>query len=176
MSSNKSVFIDVDSQLDFLYPAGALYVPGAEMIVPAIAALNRHAAAHCIPLISTADAHLEHDPEFALWPAHCVYGTLGQRKPAETIVAGQRLVTKRNINAFAEPGLERELAAIAPARCVVYGVATDICVFHIANGLAQRGYPVEIVADAVRGIDESKVEQMRQTFRFRTIAEATANA
>ena len=32
-----AVFFDVDSQLDFLYPAGALYVPGAERIVPAIA-------------------------------------------------------------------------------------------------------------------------------------------
>lgn len=176
MSSNNTVFIDVDSQIDFLYPAGALYVPGAELIVPAIATLNRHAASHSIPLISTADDHLENDPEFAHWPAHCVRGTLGQRKPAETIVAGHRLVTKRNVNAFAEPALEKELAALAPARCVVYGVATDICVFHIANGLAQRGYSVEIVADAVRGIDESKIEQMRQTFRFRTIAEATANA
>ena len=29
----KSVFFDVDTQIDFLYPAGALYVPGAESIV-----------------------------------------------------------------------------------------------------------------------------------------------
>ena len=40
----KTVFFDVDTQLDFLYPAGALYVPGAERIVPAIARLNRFAA------------------------------------------------------------------------------------------------------------------------------------
>ena len=53
----KTVFFDIDSQLDFLYPAGALYVPGAERIVPAIARLNRFAAAHGIPVISTTDAH-----------------------------------------------------------------------------------------------------------------------
>ena len=29
-----TVFFDVDTQIDFLYPAGALYVPGAESIVP----------------------------------------------------------------------------------------------------------------------------------------------
>ena len=34
----KTVFVDVDTQLDFLYPAGALYVPGGERIVPAIIA------------------------------------------------------------------------------------------------------------------------------------------
>ncbi len=40
----KTVFFDVDTQIDFLYPAGALYVPGAETIVDRIAALNRFAA------------------------------------------------------------------------------------------------------------------------------------
>ena len=60
------VFVDVDSQLDFLYPSGALYVPHAERIVPAIARLNRFAAARGIPVISTTDAHTEDDPEFKL--------------------------------------------------------------------------------------------------------------
>lgn len=176
MSISNTVFIDVDTQLDFLYPAGALYVPGAELIVPAIATLNRYAAAHDIPLISTVDDHLENDPEFKLWPAHCVQGTLGQRKPAETIVTGQRIVSKRNVNAFIEPNLETLIMQIKPDHCLVYGVATDICVFHVANGLKERGYAVEIVADAVRGIDESKIAQMRHTFRFRTIGEVTSNA
>jgi nicotinamidase/pyrazinamidase len=36
-----TVFFDVDTQLDFLYPAGALHVPGAESIVPQVAALIR---------------------------------------------------------------------------------------------------------------------------------------
>ena len=36
-----TVFLDVDTQIDFLYPAGALYVPGAEAIVPVVAKLNR---------------------------------------------------------------------------------------------------------------------------------------
>ena len=39
----KTVFVDVDTQIDFLFPAGALYVPGAEALVPKIAALNRYA-------------------------------------------------------------------------------------------------------------------------------------
>jgi len=86
-----TAFFDVDSQLDFLYPAGALYVPGAERIVPAIAHLNRFAAAHGIPVVSTTDAHTENDPEFAIWPHHCVAGTWGQRK-AETTLLEKRVV------------------------------------------------------------------------------------
>ena len=30
----KTVFVDVDTQIDFLFPAGALYVPGAERLLP----------------------------------------------------------------------------------------------------------------------------------------------
>ena len=82
----KTVFFDIDSQLDFLYPAGALYVPNAERIVPAIARLNRFAAAHGIPVVSTTDAHAENDPEFSVWPPHCVAGTWGQRKAQATLV------------------------------------------------------------------------------------------
>ena len=44
-----TLFFDVDTQIDFLFPAGALYVPGAERIVPAIARLNQYAAAHRSP-------------------------------------------------------------------------------------------------------------------------------
>src|ERR1700676_5549960 len=80
------VFFDVDTQLDFLYPAGALYVPGAEHIVPQVAALNRYAAEHRIPVVSRGDAHTEDDPEFREWPPHCVAGTAGQQKPASTLL------------------------------------------------------------------------------------------
>ena len=40
-----TVFIDVDTQLDFLFPSGALYVPGAERLIPTLAHLTRYAAA-----------------------------------------------------------------------------------------------------------------------------------
>ena len=87
----KTIFFDIDSQLDFLYPAGALYVPGAERIVPAIERLNRHAAVYDIPVISTTDAHTENDPEFKVWPPHCVAGTIGQHK-AEATLLDKRVV------------------------------------------------------------------------------------
>ncbi len=49
----KTVFFDVDTQIDFMFPAGALYVPGAETILGTVAKLNHHAARHRIPVIST---------------------------------------------------------------------------------------------------------------------------
>ena len=53
----RTVFFDIDTQLDFLYPVGALYVPSAARIVPVVARLNRFAAERGIPVVSTVDAH-----------------------------------------------------------------------------------------------------------------------
>ena len=34
------LYFDIDTQIDFMFPAGALYVPGAEKLLPRIAQLN----------------------------------------------------------------------------------------------------------------------------------------
>src|SRR6185437_14578387 len=37
----KKAFFDIDTQIDILFPAGALYAPGAERVVEPVARLNR---------------------------------------------------------------------------------------------------------------------------------------
>ena len=53
----KTVYFDVDTQIDFMYPAGSFYVPGASALIRRIAALNHFAASQGMPLVSTMDAH-----------------------------------------------------------------------------------------------------------------------
>jgi nicotinamidase/pyrazinamidase len=167
----KTVFFDIDTQIDFVYPAGALYVPGAETILPVIGELNRRA-----PLvISTMDAHSEDDPEFQIYPHHCVVGTTGQHKPAISLVdqratvpctedVRQFILEKQKLDCFSSPHLEPLLARVNADRYVVYGVVTEICVFYAAFGLLKRGQPVEIVTDAVRALDEQAASKMFQEF------------
>ena len=149
----KTIFFDVDSQLDFMFPSGALYVPGAETIVDRLAALNRHAMTNGIPLISTMDSHSEDDPEFSVYPHHCVVGTLGQRKVASTMV-GQTISTKGNLDCFSNPALPELLDRLQAERYVVYGVVTEICIKIAAEGFLKRGGRVEVVTDAVRSLSE----------------------
>lgn len=165
----KTVFFDIDSQLDFLYPAGALYVPGAERIVPAIARLNRFAAQRGIPVVSTTDAHFEDDVEFKIWPRHCVAGTIGQHKAESTLLekrvtipnracdlaidgAQQIIVEKQTVDVFAAPNLSRIVERLGADRYVVYGVVTEICVLYAARGLLKTGKPVIVVTDAIRSL------------------------
>lgn len=162
----KAVFFDVDTQLDFLVPAGALYVPGAERIIPALARLNRHAAERGIPLLSTMDAHSENDPEFQTWPAHCVSGTWGQRKPAELLV-GQRMLEKKVLNCFSVPELPGILSEIGAQKAIVYGVVTEICVRYAAFGLLDAGLQVEWVAGACQSLSPAAEEETIRTFTAR---------
>jgi len=169
----KTVFFDVDTQIDFLYPAGALYVPGAEKIVPMVADLNRRA-----PLvISTMCTHAEDDPEFKEYPHHCVAGTTGQQKPAILLrekratvpssVEGieQLILEKQELNCFSNRHLSPLLAELNADRYVVYGVVTEICVRLCAFGLLKTGKRVELVTDAVKALDGSMGQKVFADFR-----------
>ena len=177
----KPVFFDVDTQLDFIYPSGALYVPGAEKIVSQIAALNQFAGKQGIPLISTTDAHTENDPEFKAWPPHCVAGCLGQHKPEATLLsrrmvvpntpvdldidgAQQLLLEKQTFDCFTNVNLARLLERYRAERYVVYGVVTEICVKLAATGLLKTGKRVELVTDAVRSLDDTVSAEMTNAF------------
>ncbi len=175
------VFLDVDTQVDFMLPSGALYVPQAEEIVPQLKDLMRFAQLHHIPVISSADAHPPDDPSFAQWPPHCVVGTPGQRRIPETELGGARVVANRP-GAFAPPAnwsgqtviekTEYDVStnlnfeavldslhhwlgrSLGEVRFVVFGVATEYCVRGSALALRHRGLPVDLVTDAIKPITE----------------------
>ena len=178
----KTVFFDIDTQIDFMLPAGALYVPGAEGILPAVAGLNQFAAANGMMVVSTMDAHTENDEEFLRWPPHCVAGCNGQRKPSQTLLASRAVVTsvpgwagpldtqqilleKQTFDCFSNPNLSRVLQELAADRYVVYGVVTEICVQFALFGLLRTGARVEIVGDAVRSLRAEAAEAMLVQFR-----------
>ena len=176
----KTVFFDVDTQIDFLYPAGALYVPGAEKVVEQITTLNRFTGAHGIPLVSTMDAHSEDDPEFKAWPPHCVVATTGQQKPEATLLskrvaipntrgvlnmdAQQFLLEKQTFDCFTNVNLAALLEKFGAERYVVYGVVTEICVKLAAFGLLKTGKRVELVTDAVRSLKDAASAEMTAAF------------
>jgi nicotinamidase/pyrazinamidase len=159
----KTVFFDIDTQIDFMYPAGALYVPGAERILQRVAELNQRAPF----VISTMCAHTENDLEFTSYPHHCVVDTVGQRKPSVTLIsdpARQAILEKKELDCFSSPRLAQLLAEHGAERCVVYGVVTEICVRLAAFGLLRTGRRVEIVTDAVQALDKNTAQSMLSEF------------
>jgi nicotinamidase/pyrazinamidase len=157
---------DIDTQLDFMVPGGALYGKGAERLIPKVAALNRYAAENGIPVISTMCAHTEDAEEFKDWPPHCVVGTFGQNKPASTLLekrviipntpvdidvtgAQQIIVEKNNIDVFTNPNFLLLLDKLDIDECDVYGVFMDYCVKSAVLGLLKSGRKVRLLTEAV---------------------------
>lgn len=176
MPRNRLVFIDVDTQVDFMLPSGSLYVPGAENIIPNLERLRQFAETKGIPVISSMDAHSADDEEFQQFPPHCVKGTPGQKKVPETLLARQGilpnekqppladeeisryqqwLLEKQKFDLFTNVNADSLLEQFEAGPCVVYGVATEYCVRAAVLGLLQRGHPVELVVDAIREIEPS---------------------
>jgi len=173
----KLVFLDVDTQVDFMLPTGALYVPGAETIVPNLKRLMAHARENHIPVLASADAHPPDDPSFTQWPPHCVVGTPGQERIPETSFPG-RMVVRNQLGDLRPPAdwpdplaIEIEktaysvadnpnfeallvalMAALGPCQFVVFGVATEYCVHDSVMSLRRLGLPVALLTDAIRGI------------------------
>lgn len=166
----RTVYFDIDTQMDFMTPSGALAVPGAERLIPAIAAMNRRAWERGEVVVSTADAHAENDAEFRVWPAHCVKGTWGQAKPEQTlnreravvaneagsaiVDAPQYVVEKQALDCFTNVRLRELLERLKAERYVVYGVVTEYCVRCAVMGLLGTGARVEMAADGVIALNE----------------------
>jgi len=180
----KLAFFDIDTQIDFLFPAGALYVPGAERLIPALSRLNHFAAAHGIPLVSSTCAHSEDDPEFRDWPPHCIAGTVGHLKPPETLLekravinvapgeyaidgAQQILFEKNQLDITSSPNFQPLLNRLAADAYVVYGVVTEYCVRFAALALLATGKPVSLVTDAIQTLSAQASENTIREFTAR---------
>ena len=169
----KAIFVDIDTQFDFMNPNGNLYVKNAEKIIPNIKKLIDFALKNKIPIIASVDAHRENDPEFERFPPHCVKGTPGYEKIPETKVSNYEIVEnkpqevevspekeivieKQVFSLFDNINSDRILKKLGRSIAVIFGVATEYCVRASALGFLERGYEVLIVTDAVKEISEEE--------------------
>ena len=187
-------------QRDFMLPGGALYVPGAERLIPNIEKLVALARQGKAPLISSACQHTADDPEFKTFPPHCVRGTVGAELipearldgllrvpndpefalPKDVLRRPQVLLEKQVLDVFQNPHAA-EIAELhgRDAAFFVFGVVTEYCVRLAAKGLLERGRPVAVVFDAVETLQtdqgaQTTAELCAQGARLISTADAIA--
>jgi len=155
-------------------------VPGAMGAVPAMARLVEAARAAGIPHVASADDHeltdaeISESPDFeTTYPPHCLRGTNGAAKIAETSQADpvplaltvvpehwlrgrEFLLLKKSFDVFTNPNADVLLARLDPDEIVLFGVATDVCNDAAIRGLLARGRTVTFVEEASRGLDEGR--------------------
>jgi nicotinamidase/pyrazinamidase len=160
-------FFDIDTQIDFVFPAGALYTPGAEQVIPVVSQLNHYAGEQGIALISSMCAHGEDAREFQVWGPHCVVGTVGQQKPAATLLNDpqkQIIIEKDELDLFSNPEVIPLLDKLGIDECFVYGVLTEFCVRCAIMGLLKTGRRVSLVTDAIAHLSAAEAERVIEQF------------
>ena len=200
MVSRDFVFWEVDVQRDFVLPGGNLYVPGAEKLLPNIRRLTDAARQGKVLLASHGDFHTSNDPEFKIFPPHCVKGTLGSELVPEAITENvarvpnepearvpedlskyqQILLEKQTLSIFESRHAEALLDKLGTrAEFVVFGVVTEYCVSFAVKGLLERGRRVAVVTDAIETLKKEEgakavAEFVRLGARLVTTDEALA--
>jgi nicotinamidase/pyrazinamidase len=186
------IFWDVDTLHDFMKREGKLYVAGAEDIIPVVGALTDFAHARHIPIVASADQHDRSDDEISdspdwrvTFPPHCMRGTPGQLKIAETAlrdplviepepqdpgalrhrILGHRggfMLHKHTVDVFSNANTLTLLRTLDPEAVVIYGVATDFCDRHTVEGLLSYSprSRLFLVTDGIRAIDPEEGDRL----------------
>jgi nicotinamidase-related amidase len=150
----------IDLVEDFLSPSGPLYLgPEAARVVPAAAEELERARARGWPVVFVCDSHREGDPEFVLWPAHCLCGSPGAAVVAELAPRpGEPIIAKRRYSAFFGTDLDLTLRERGVKEIVLVGVCTNICVLYTAADARMRNYAVTVMAPATASFDQAAHE------------------
>ncbi|PLV59200.1 cysteine hydrolase family protein [Thermotoga sp. KOL6] len=149
----------IDIQRDFVDKEGSLYFDGAEKVIEPVLKLVEEFKEHKLPIITTQDWHSLDDPEFNIWPKHCIENTNGARltERLEKALEGYDLhfpVKKNRYSAFYNTNLEEIIKKNNIDEVFVCGVVTHICVLFTVEELRNREIPVKIVTEGVASYDE----------------------
>lgn len=200
MVSDKVIFWEVDTQTDFMLPGGKLYVPGAEKLLPNIRRLTDAARQDKVFLVSHGCFHTPDDPEFKIFPPHCVQGTAGAefvpealtnkvvrvpnddhaKLPSDLSAYQQILLEKQTLNIFESRHADALVQRLGDrAEFMVFGVVTEYCVGFAGKGLLQRGRRVAVVRDAIETLkreegDKAIAELQQLGARLITTSQALA--
>lgn len=198
MVSRDFIFWEVDVQRDFMLPGGSLYVPGAEKLLPNIRRLTDAARQGRVFLVSHGCFHPKNDPEFKIFPPHCLKGSAGSQLVPEALTDKvvrvdndpdakipqdlssyqQILLEKQTLNIFESRHADELVRRLGShAEFVVFGVVAEYCVSFAARGLLERGRRVAVVQDAIEALkpeDAAKTvaELQRLGARFITTEQA----
>ena len=191
------VFFDVDTQVDFMMPRGKLYVgPAALEALPVLKKLTSKAVKQDIMILGEVDRHFKDDKELARnggpYPDHCMDGTSGQHKIAETLpdnplfienrrygrsevedlVNGNRwlYLEKQSLDVFTNPNTETVLNMLGVTDAVVYGVVTELCVDVVVCEFVSRGIDVTVIEDAVCALDRTSARKAVENWKEKGVA------
>ena len=160
-----TALVVIDMQNDLVRKGGSLIVPDAEATVPAITRLLELARSSRMHVVYSQDTHRPGDPEWQIWPEHCLEGSWGWEIVAELAPAADDTVLRKvRYDAFYGTPLDHLLRLWGVRTVVICGTIANVAVQYTAASAALRWYGVVIPRDAISALEPFDLEStLRQT-------------
>ena len=156
LSAKNSALIIVDMQNDFVKDGGTLVVPSADQTVKPIRQLLNKCRDASMPVVYTQDTMYENDPEFDIWPEHCVFQTQGWEIIEELKPLKSELVCLKNrYDGFYGTNMEHYLSRVWKVEnVIIVGTVANICVLHTAGSAGLRWFNIVMPANGISALNE----------------------
>jgi nicotinamidase-related amidase len=149
------VILVMDMLRGFCEPGYPLYCgEAARHTIPNIQRLLEREIAKGAKVFFLCDRHTPDDPEFNIFPPHCIAGTVEAEIIPELVSYPGEIIAKRRYSGFFGTELEQKLRECNPEKLVVCGVCTNICVMYTVADARNRDYAVEVPVDCVASFDD----------------------
>jgi len=163
-----NVLLVIDMLRGFLEEGYPLYCGDkARRIIPSVQSLLEQELARGSKVFFLCDHHSPDDPEFKMFPPHCIKDTAEAEVIPELAGYKGEIIPKKRFSGFFDTPLEEKLNQLKPENLIVCGVCTDICVMHTVSDARNLDYPVEVPVDCVASFDEKAhhfaLEHMEKT-------------
>jgi len=146
----------IDMLRGFLEEGYPLFIGDeSRSIVPNIQRLLERELALGSNVLFICDNHDPDDLEFKMFPPHCITGTAEAEVIPELARYPGEVITKKRYSGFFGTRLEEKLKEFKPAKLIICGVLTNICVLHTTADARNRDYKVEIPVDCIASPDEA---------------------
>lgn len=166
--ARETIFLDIDTQWDFVMAEGAAPVPGAFALVPNWERLTRTARASDIQVIATAQSLPAGDSRFGEATPWCVAGTPGSvqvpaTRPKAGVVLANRAATAAELEKLTRESREIVVETTGPdllthpsmeallkgtKQVYLFGLFADEAVLKAARELRRMGLAVVLVTNA----------------------------
>jgi len=170
---NKIIFLDVDTQYDFMHKNGRFYVAGAESIILNLKKITDFAKKNMVRVVASKDNCIRNNscanpktlqgqsirlfnsyhkiPETMMTNFFNVPNKkLSETKAIQIKEKNRLLIEKEGHSIFSNPNLKSIVKGTEKA--YVYGVATDYCVKAAVLGLRDMGIKTYVVKDAIKPV------------------------
>jgi nicotinamidase-related amidase len=171
---NKKSLLVIDMLNDFVREGAPLKIPGVEKIIRHVRRETEKAHSEGYTVIYLCDSHDKNDREFSMFPPHAVKNTEGSKIIEELKPQGTDIIVRKStFSAFFRTELDEVLKRLGVKKLMCTGVATSICVLYTVADAVMRGYKVDVVKDAVVGLNPEDhrfaLKQMKEVLKVNII-------